>query len=177
MGCCLHAAKWVILKLFLLQHLHVLKAPRQELFTACDMFPTAVTSFIKFVMVIKKALSKRKFHQQTSTKPIKKNVLLCMAQSIQDPEWVILKLFFAATSPCVKSSWQESVAANDVFSIAVTSFIKFVIVVKKTDKVEVSSMDQYKTGQEEFTCVHEIVFTCCQTGYSKAVFLLQHLHV
>jgi hypothetical protein len=79
MGCCLHAAKWVILKLFLLQHLHVLKAPRQELFTACDMFPTAVTSFIKFVMVIKKALSKRKFHQQTSTKPIKKNVLLCMA--------------------------------------------------------------------------------------------------
>ncbi len=41
------------------------------------------------------------------------------------------KVVFTATSPCVKSSWQQSIAACDVFSIAVTGFIKFVTVIKK----------------------------------------------
>ncbi len=41
------------------------------------------------------------------------------------------KAVFAAASPHVKSSWQQSVAACDVFSTAVASFIKFVTVIKK----------------------------------------------
>jgi hypothetical protein len=45
---------------------------------ACDVISTAVTGFIKFVTVAKKALSKRRFHQQTSIKQVKKSLLVCM---------------------------------------------------------------------------------------------------
>jgi hypothetical protein len=38
-------------------------------------------------------------------------------------------------------------------------------------------MDQYKTGQEQFTFAHGIVYTCSRMGYSKAVFAAASPHV
>jgi hypothetical protein len=48
---------------------------------------------------------------------------------------------------------------------------------KRPEEDEASSINQYKTGQEEFTFVHGMVFTSCQMGYSKAVFAAASPHV